>query len=325
MRDHASIGIIIPLYNEEKNFPELRNRLTKVMETLDNPLHILFIDDGSTDSIKQLLRNWTTEDSRIGHIIFSRNFGHQIAISAGIDHCPGDAVIVMDGDLQDPPELISSFIETWKQGADVVYATREKRKENIFKRFCYWLFYRILKKVSNINIPLDSGDFCLMDRKVIDIIRRMPERNRFIRGMRSWIGFRQASITYERDRRFAGESKYSLGKLTLLAMDGFVNFSSAPLRIVMIIGVIIALLSLLGIIIYLVAYITSSDIPKGFTTTILVNLLSSAIELIAIGVLGEYLGRIYEEVKKRPKYIIDEFISQFGSKRDIEPVNSRRE
>ena len=245
-------------------------------------------------------------DSHVRVLRLSRNFGHQSAISAGIDHAVGDAVIVMDADLQDPPEAVPDLLAPWRQGHDVVYAIRQGRKENVLKRSAYGLFYRLLQQVANVEIPLDAGDFCVLDRRVADVLRQMPERNRFIRGIRSWVGFRQVGVPYNRAARFAGQPKYSLLKLLRLAFDGFFSFSYVPLRLASLFGLFVSFLGFLLSVWTVYKRFTLPEFPSGFATIVVGMMFLGGIQLIALGVIGEYVGRIFDEVKQRPLYIIGE-------------------
>ena len=303
------ISIVIPIYNEADNLQRLFERLSWALDKKYN-YEIIFINDGSNDNSETIIKQNIHRNNRIKMIIFSRNFGHQEAITAGLEYAKGDAVIIMDGDLQDPPEVLHRFIEKWLNGWDVVYAIRKKRKENIFKRFAYSVFYRILNEVSLINIPLDSGDFSLMDRKIVDYINSLPERNRFIRGIRAWLGFKQIGFEYEREERFAGRSKYNTFKLMKLALDGIISISYKPLIIATHLGIIISLFSSIAIvIIFCIKVFTEKAIP-GWASILIITLFMGSIQLFAIGALGEYIGRIYDEVKKRPNYIIKEIIDE---------------
>jgi len=302
------ISIVIPFYNEEHNVDELFKRLTDISKRDENDFEIIAVNDGSSDDTLSKLKNCKLKDKRIKIVDLSRNFGHQFAISAGISFVKGDVVVIMDADLQDPPEVILEFIKKWKEGFEVVYGVREKRKENIFKKACYFLFYRILQKISYIHIPLDSGDFCLMDKKVVDIFKNLPERTRFIRGIRSWIGYRQIGIKYERDSRFAGKPKYSILKLIKLALDGVTSFSNAPLRIISSAGLYLSGISfIVGIWFILQRVIWGAKI-QGLTIIIVSVWLIGGLQILAIGVIGEYIARIYEETKQRPVFIVKEVI-----------------
>ncbi len=289
----------------------------RLVETLgrDRPfeLEIVYVNDGSRDRTEELLFERADADPRVKVVSFTRNFGHQPAVSAGLRHATGDAVAVIDADLQDPPEVILALMEKWAEGYDVVNAVREKRKEGVVKRAGYALFYRLYRRLASIDVPLDSGDFALMDRRVVDVMNALPEKNRFVRGLRAWSGFRQTGVAYERQSRAAGETKYSFAKLVRLAFDGIVNFSTAPLSLIFGLGVATAILALAAAAGYLVWRLV--DVPilgytpgqaPGFTTLILVILFFSGVQLISIGILGEYLGRIYQETKLRPTYVVKE-------------------
>src|SRR3989344_1043562 len=270
---------------------------------------IIFVDDGSRDKTLEILKAKAREDEKVKIISFSRNFGHPLAISAGLEHASGSAGIVMDSDLQDPPEVIKKFIARWREGYNVVYGVRRGRKEWFGKKLAYWAFYRILQNLSPLKMPLDSGDFSLFDRRVLEVIKKMPERNRFVRGLRTWAGFKQTGVEFERDVRFAGKTKYPFKKLLRLAADGIFSFSYLPLKIATFFGFIIALASFVAILAVLYLRIFAGSLPiTGFASTIIVVLFLGGIQLITIGLLGEYVGRIYEEVKKRPLYVIEEKI-----------------
>jgi len=253
---------------------------------------------------ENIINQLCVENQFVKLINLSRNFGHQIAITAGLKKSKGDVVVIMDGDLQDPPDVIPKLIEKWKDGYDVVYAIRQKRKENIFKRIAYFIFYRILKFLSDINIPLDSGDFSAIDRKVVDLMNKFPERNRFVRGIRSWVGFNQVGVKYERSFRFSGEPKYSYSKLFKLAYDGLISFSHRPLKIATILGVITTLLSFILIVYILFLNFFKNIDVRGWSSTNVVILFLGGVQLLMIGALGEYIARIYDEVRSRPNYII---------------------
>jgi polyisoprenyl-phosphate glycosyltransferase len=297
-------SIVIPIFNEHETIPELHRRLAGVIGSFDGPCEVLLVDDGSTDDSFAQLQNIHRSDHRFKVLRFSRNFGHQIAISAGIDHAAGEAVILMDGDLQDPPEVLPNFIEKWKSGYDVVYAIRRKRKENIFKRIAYASFYRLMRKLSYLEIPLDSGDFCLMDRRVVDVLRSFPERNRFVRGLRTWAGFRQTGLEYERDARFAGEPKYTFRKLVKLAYDGIFSFSTAPLRLAVYAGFVFATFAFLGGLLIIYQKLFHQIDVAGWSSTVVILAFLGGLILMTLGIIGEYVGRIYDEVKQRPVYVL---------------------
>ncbi len=305
------ISIIVPLYNEDYVLNEMYRRMTSVLNAENFYYEIILINDGSSDQTLDIAKNICAEDNRVKLISFSRNFGHQAAITAGMDKAIGTAVVVIDADLQDPPELIIEMVEKWKQGYHVVYAVRKKRKdETFFKLFTAALFYRILNKLSPINIPIDSGDFRLMDRKVVEVLKVMREKNRFIRGMVSWAGFKQCKVEYIREKRFAGETKYPFKKMFKFAIDGIVSFSQVPLKLSSAFGSICALLSFLFMVYgFVVKYFFPEKSIPGWASIFVAVLFLGGVQLICLGILGEYLGRIYEEVKQRPLYICDEEIN----------------
>ncbi len=297
-------SIVIPIYNEQEIIPELSNRLKAVIDKLDDSAEIIFIDDGSHDKSFEILESLQAKDPCIKLIGLSRNFGHQVAITAGIDNTSGDAVILMDGDLQDPPELIPSMIRKWKEGYHVVYTIKKSRKENPLKRFAFHSFYRLMQIFSSISIPLEAGNFSLMDREVVKIIQKMPERNRYISGMRAWTGFKQTGIEFDRDIRFAGKPQMTLRKLIDLALDGIISFSNIPLRFAILLGISSSAISfLVGIFVIYEKLITGKAILGWASTIVSITFLGGMI-LLTLGVIGEYIGRIYDEIKQRPLYII---------------------
>ncbi len=300
----VTVSVVVPIYNEQENLPTLYKRLTTVLESAEPAYEIVFVNDGSRDATPEVLREMAVKDCRIVVVELARNFGHQVAISAGLDYASGCAVIVMDADLQDPPEVLPEFIEKWRGGCEVVYAVRQHRKEGWFKRAAYALFYRVLQRVANINIPLDSGDFCIMDRRVVDLLNGMPERNRFVRGIRSWVGLNQVGLEYEREPRYKGKPKYTFTRLLYLALDGLVSFSFLPLRAITLVGFLVSLISIVLAIAYAIQKVTVGLSPAGFATTIVAILFLAGMQLITIGVIGEYVGRIFEEVKQRPLYVV---------------------
>ena len=307
------LSVAIPVHNEESVLPELLLRLRKVLEGLPGgPHEIVFVDDGSTDRTFEMLREAAHEDPRIIAISLSRNFGHQAAISAALDHASGDAVVIMDGDLQDVPEVIPQFMEKFGEGFDVVYAQRVRRKEPLLLRICYFVFYRMMARLSDIRLPLDSGDFGLMSRRVVDQVRRMPEHHRYLRGMRSWVGFRQVGIPVERAERHSGKSKYSLMRLMKLATDGIFAFSIVPIRAAALLGAFVMLLSLLYVCFALYAKLFLHESPQGFTALLVAVTFLSGIVLFFLGIIGEYVGRIYEETKARPQYVIGRIVGRSG-------------
>jgi polyisoprenyl-phosphate glycosyltransferase len=299
------LTVAIPVHNEESVLPELLRRVGEVLASIAGGKHeMIFVDDGSTDRSLEVLEAASRNDPRIVVLELSRNFGHQAAITAAIDHATGDAVVVMDSDLQDIPEVIPSFVEKHFQGFDVVYARRVRRKEPWILRLCYFLFYRTMAKLSDIRLPLDSGDFGLMSRRVIDQLKAMPEHHRYLRGMRSWVGFSQIGVDVERAARHSGKSKYSLKRLLALAFDGLFAFSIVPIRAAALVGASAVLLSLLYVLYALYAKVILQESPKGFTALIVIVTFFSGILLFFLGIIGEYVGRIYEETKSRPQYII---------------------
>ena len=306
MTDLLRVSVVVPVYNEQEILPELERRLADALAPYD--YEVTFVDDGSRDASLSMLLAFHQTNPRMKALSFSRNFGHQVAISAGIDHAAGDAVILMDGDLQDPPEVLPHFIDKWREGFEVVYAIRRRRKESLPKRMAYAAFYRILRKISYLNIPLDSGDFCLMDQKVVNVLKALPERTRFVRGLRTWAGYRQTGLEYERDRRHAGKPKYTFGKLLRLAYDGIVAFSDVPLRAAIYLGLGSAAAAFLGVLFVIYEKVTNYVPVVGWTSTIVILLFLGGLILTTLGIIGEYISRIYEEVKHRPLYIIRERI-----------------
>ena len=300
------ISVVVPLYNEQENVAALYERLTATLGTLGGPYELVFVNDGSRDETPRLVERLRRDDPRVVTLHLSRNFGHQAAVSAGLDHARGRAVAIMDGDLQDPPEVLPAFLERWREGYDVVYAVRRRRREGAFKRLGYFAFYRLLKAISDLDIPLDSGDFCLLDRRAVDAIRALPERRRFVRGLRTFVGFRQVGLPYDRPARDAGRPKYTLRALVALAVDGLVSFSSYPLRLVTYLGVGTAALSV-GLMVWAFAdaYYTNTA-PRGWASTIVVVLFMGSVQLISLGIIGEYVRLIFLETKGRPTYIVTE-------------------
>lgn len=298
------LSVVIPVYNEQENIPELTSRLSTTLSGSGTTFEVILVNDGSTDRSLAMLESAARADNRFVVVDLSRNFGHQVAISAGLECSRGRAVIIMDGDLQDPPEVLPAFVERWREGYDVVYAIRQQRKENIFKRIAYAAFYRILQWIAHVNMPLDSGDFCLMDRRVVDLLVRMPERNRFLRGIRSWLGFRQVGLAYERHARAAGKPKYTLRKLIYLAADGLLSFSYMPLRLISVMGMGVSVFSLALAVYYFMKKLLFALDPPGFATLIVAVFFLAGVQLITIGVMAEYVGRISDEVKRRPVFVV---------------------
>ncbi|MEH2462758.1 glycosyltransferase family 2 protein [Nostoc sp.] len=301
-------SLIVPIYNEEEIIPELYRRLSAVMNRMDGPVELILINDGSRDRSLQLIRELHQKDPRICYLSFARNFGHQIAVTAGLNFVRGQVIVILDADLQDPPELIPDMIEKWRQGYQVVYAQRTQRlKEGWFKRFTAYFFYRLLKKLADVEIPTDTGDFCLMDRQIVNILNSMPERNRYIRGLRSWVGFQQTAIRFERNPRFAGEVKYTFSKSLALAINGLVSFSIVPLRLSTYLGLVAAVAAIFMalLVLYWRLFLPHSPLT-GFTIILMAIFFLGSVQLVSVGILGEYIGRIYEEVKARPLYTLAE-------------------
>jgi polyisoprenyl-phosphate glycosyltransferase len=304
-----SVSVAIPVYNEALVVPQLLARLRGVLEaTPGGPHQMVFVDDGSTDATVELLAEEARRDPRILVVALSRNFGHQTALTAALDHASGDVILVMDADLQDPPEALPLFLEQHAKGFDVVYAQRVERKEGLLLRISYFVFYRLIAKLSALDLPLDAGDFGLMSRRVVDEVRRSPEHHRYLRGLRRWVGFRQTGVVVERSARAAGTSKYSPAKLLKLAFDGIFAFSIAPLRAAALLGVFAVAASSLYALYSLYVKLALNQSPRGFTALVLVVTFLSGLQLVFLGVMGEYLGRVYEEVKGRPLYVVDRII-----------------
>ena len=299
--------IVAPIFNEHESLPELHRRITQVMNGSGEAWELILVDDGSSDGSTEIIRQLATQDAHVRPVIFARNFGHQIAITAGLDYSRGDAVVIIDSDLQDPPEVILDLIAKWKEGYEVVYAVRAEREgESWFKLFTASLFYRVIYQITDVKIPMDTGDFRLMDRKAVKVMNSMRERIRFPRGMSAWIGFRQIGVPYKRAARYAGETKYPFRKMLKLALTAITGFSYAPLQLATYLGFIAAGLSIVFIPIVIVERLTGAQAFLGQATTLVAVLLLGGVQLICLGILGEYIGRIYDEVKGRPLYIVRE-------------------
>ena len=298
-------SIVAPVFNEAETLPRLYERVSKAMSKLREPWELILVDDGSTDGSTDAILALAKKDRHVRPVIFARNFGHQIAITAGWDYALGDAVVIIDADLQDPPEAIADLIEKWKAGYEVVYAIRAEREgESWFKRLSASVFYRVIYRITDVRIPVDTGDFRLMDRKVVDVLKSMRERHRFPRGMSAWVGFRQIGVHYKRSPRYAGVTKYPFRKMFLLALNAITSFSYFPLQVATYFGFFSAGLAILAI--PLVVYLRMAGIPQftGQATTLIAVLFLGGIQLISLGVLGEYIGRLYDEAKGRPLYIV---------------------
>lgn len=319
--DRPVFSLVIPVWNEEAVIPVLYARLVEVMESTGDPWEVIFVNDGSADRSMEMLIEIHEQDRRVKLLNFSRNFGHQIAITAGFDYADGDAVIVMDADLQDPPEVLLRMIEKWREGYDVAYAVRTKREgETRFKLWTASLFYRLIRNIADVDIPLDAGDFRLMDRRVVLAMRRLREKSRFMRGLSSWVGFKQIAVEYERAPRFAGETKYPFRKMLRLANNAITSFSHVPLQMATYTGFFFAGFSGFGIVVAVLLRLFGHDVLFGQATTLVSVLFLGGIQLIFLGIIGEYLGRIYDEVKNRPLYIVSD---AYGFEPPALPVQRR--
>lgn len=300
-------SIIIPIYNEEGNINKLYERLKSVLKNIDSEIEYIFINDGSKDSSIHLIKSLAEKDSNVKYINFSRNFGHQIAVTAGLDRSTGDRIVIIDADLQDPPELIIDMFNKMNEGFEVVYAKRKARKgESWLKKFTAKMFYRILKAITSVNIPVDTGDFRIMDRKIVDALKEMPEQQKFLRGQISWIGFNQTYIEYERDERFAGETGYTYKKMIRFALDGITSFSNFPLKFASICGFVVSGIAFIVMLYALYSRFISKDYIEGWTSIIISVLFLGGIQLISIGIIGEYISRLSSNVRNRPLYIVRE-------------------
>ncbi|PKM76652.1 MAG: glycosyltransferase [Firmicutes bacterium HGW-Firmicutes-15] len=305
MKRNVRYTVIIPVYNEEAVIQESYHRLTRVMQSTGEPYELLFINDGSGDRTAEFIEGFAERDECVKLLDFSRNFGHQIAITAGMDYALGDAIVIIDADLQDPPELIPQMIEKWKEGYEVVYAMRSQRKgETLFKKWTAAFFYRLLGALAEVKIPPDTGDFRLIDRKVCDAMHSIREKNRFVRGLVSWVGFRQTAIEYVREERYAGETKYPLKKMLRFSMDGITSFSYKPLKLATYLGFVVSFASFVYLLISLGEKIFTASTTAGWSSLIACLMLLNGVILILFGIIGEYIGRIYDETKDRPLYIL---------------------
>ncbi|SPF44117.1 Uncharacterized glycosyltransferase YkcC [Candidatus Desulfosporosinus infrequens] len=311
-------SIVVPVYNEEAVIDQTYRRLKKVMDLTREPYELIFVNDGSCDRTTAMIKGFRDQDDAVKLITFSRNFGHQIAITAGMDYASGAAVVVIDADLQDPPELILEMIVKWKEGYDVVYGKRTKRKgETFFKKQTARLFYRILKASTDLDIPVDTGDFRLLDRRVCEEIKRLPEKNRYVRGLVSWVGFRQTAVEYEREERLAGETKYPLKKMMKLSMDGITSFSYKPIKIATYAGAVIFIAGLIYLAVLLLLNVFYKSVISGWNLVMVMQLVLTGILLTMMGIIGEYIGRIYDEARDRPLYIVSECYGLMKKERNV--------
>jgi polyisoprenyl-phosphate glycosyltransferase len=302
-----TFSIIVPVFNEMGCLQELHDRLSKVLDSSGETWEVVLVDDGSHDGSTEKIIEFGKQDSRFRPVIFARNFGHQIAVTAGLDYTRGKAVVIIDADLQDPPEVILELIAKWKEGYQVVFAVRSEREgETWFKTFTASMFYRLIYRITDVKIPLDTGDFRLLDRKVVNVMNKMRERHRFLRGMSAWVGYKQIGVPYKRASRYAGSTKYPLRKMLMLALNAITSFSYFPLQLATYLGFIAAVVSILAIPVVMIGRLTVGQAFIGQATTLISVLFLGGVQLICLGILGEYIGRIYDEVKGRPLYIVNE-------------------
>lgn len=307
MSTKPTYTIIAPIYNEIENIEVLHQRVSEVMDSTGEPWEFVMVDDGSSDGSTKAILDLKSKDEKIVPVIFARNFGHQIAVTAGLDHSKGEAVVIIDADLQDPPEVILDLIAKWKEGYEVVYAIRSKREgETWFKLFTAAAFYRTIQRITDVDLPMDTGDFRLLDRKVVQVMKGMREKHRFLRGMSVWVGFRQTGVEYERAERYAGETKYPLKKMFRLASDAITGFSYFPLKMATYFGFFTAGLSLLALLVAIILRLTGFQLLQGQAVVIIIVLFLGGVQLISLGILGEYIGRLYDEARDRPLYILRE-------------------
>jgi glycosyltransferase involved in cell wall biosynthesis len=313
---NPTVSIVAPCFNEAATLPEFYRRVSEAMQALGDTWELVLIDDGSQDNTATILRELAHKDPHIRPVLFARNFGHQLAVTAGLDYCRGQAVVIIDSDLQDPPEVIPELIAEWHNGYEVVYARRTEREgETWFKLFTASLFYRLIYRITDVNIPLDTGDFRLLDRKVVDVINRMRERHRFLRGMSVWVGFRQTGVPYKRAARYAGETKYPLKRMVKFAGDAITGFSYFPLQLATYLGFVAAGISILAIPVVIALRVAGSQAFFGQATTLIAVLFLGGVQLISLGILGEYIGRIYDEARGRPLYIVREDPESFDKQK----------
>lgn len=301
------LSIISPVFNEEAVLMAFYERTSRVMQQMTCTCELIFVNDGSSDKSLSLIRELANLDPRVKYVSFSRNFGHQVAVSAGLDHCSGDAVVIIDADLQDPPELIPRLYERYKEGFQVVYARRNSRSgESVMKKLTAGIFYRLLSKSTNVNIPVDTGDFRIFDKRIAEVLRKMPEQQKFIRGQIAWAGFSQTYILYDRDERLAGQTGYTYRKMFRLAIDGITSFSNLPLKFATVTGFIVSLITFVIILYTLYSRFVIRDYVPGWTSIMLAVLFIGGVQLICIGIIGEYISRISDNVRNRPLYIVEE-------------------
>jgi dolichol-phosphate mannosyltransferase len=318
---HDSVSVVVPCFNEEDVIRETHARLSDTLSKTDLDYETIYVNDGSRDTTLKILRELSAADPHVRIISFSRNFGHQVAATAGVDFASGDAVVLIDADLQDPPELVHDMVRMWRDGNQVVYATRESRRgESKFKHLTAKYFYRLINRLSDVEIPADTGDFRLLDRRVVDVLKKMPERDRFLRGMVSWIGFKQAPLHYVRNERAAGRTKYSLRKMGRFAIDGIVSFSLLPLRLATLCGFVAVAMMVFAILYALVLRIVAGTWVSGATWLFIAITFIGGMTLLCLGIIGEYIGRIYHELKRRPLYVVDEVIGFQQAKSAAEGV-----
>lgn len=317
MENNVVCSVVIPVYNEEEVVNECYSRIKKVMDSTNEKYEIIFVNDGSRDNTRQMLKEICRVDGNVKMIDFSRNFGHQSAITAGMNYSVGEAVVVIDADLQDPPEVILRMLEKWKEGYQVVYGKRLKREgESIFKKATAKLFYRLLARLTEFDIPVDAGDFRLIDRKVCDALNKISEKNRYVRGIISWLGFNTTYVEFVREKRYAGKTKYPLRKMIKFATDAVVSFSYKPLRITSYLGMVLSVVSFLYLIVALFLKLFNViDTVQGWMSIVAISLFFNGIVLLVLGIMGEYIGRIYDEVKARPLYVVNEFVNFNGKDR----------
>lgn len=312
----SMLSVVVPVFNEEDGIPELHRRLSSALEGIGMPFEIVLVNDGSRDRSAELLDAAAAADPSVVVVHLSRNFGHQAAVAAGLAQARGQAVAVIDADLQDPPELIPALLEEWRDGFQIVYGQRTKRRgDPLTKRALAWMYYRFVRELANVDLPTDAGDFCVMDRRVVDLINAMPERNRYIRGLRAWVGFRQTAVPFERAERFAGERKYSFHQSLGLALNGIFSFSRAPLQLATWFGLVVSAVSFTLGAWFLFRKITVGFPVQGWASIVVIVLFLGGVQLITIGLLGEYLGRIYDEVKQRPQFVVGRVVGSDSSRR----------